>query len=76
MDGPLAYSTLRPMDWIGNAYRGVALPYNYWPERRWRETFAVVGLKVLQWCRSVGLYPFPMSLIFDRSLHFIATLGP
>jgi hypothetical protein len=76
MDRPLAYSTLRLMDWIGNAYRGVALPSNYWPERSWRETFAVVGLNVLEWRRSVGLYPFPLSLIFDRSLHFIATLGP
>ena len=76
MDGPLAYSTLRLMDWVGNAHHGVALPYNYWPERRWREAFAAVSLKPKEWRRSVGLYPFPASLIFDRGLHFVTTLEP
>ena len=56
MDGPLAYSTLRVMDWLGNAHHGVALPYNYWPEARWRECFARLGLSVAAWqnTRAIG----------------------
>lgn len=74
MDGPLAYSTLRFMDWVGNAHHGVALPYNYWPEARWRASFAMLGLPVAAWHARLGLYPFPASLGFERNLHFIADL--
>lgn len=76
MDGPLAYATLRFMDWIGNAHHGVALPYNYWPERRWREAFASLKLSVASWEPRIGLYPFPLNLAFERRLHFIAALAP
>jgi SAM-dependent methyltransferase len=76
MDGLLAYQALRFMDWVGNAHHGVALPYNYWPERRWHEAFAEVGLQLTHWDARIPLYPFPASLIFGRGLHFIAALVP
>jgi ubiquinone/menaquinone biosynthesis C-methylase UbiE len=76
MDGLLAYETLRFMDWIGNSHHGVALPYNYWPERRWNKAFAEVGLRLTHWEGRIPLYPFPASLIFGRGLHFIAALVP
>jgi SAM-dependent methyltransferase len=76
MDGLLAYQALRFMDWVGNAHHGVALPYNYWPERRWHEAFSEVGLKLTRWETRIPLYPFPASLIFGRGLHFIALLVP
>ncbi len=75
MDGVLAETTLRFMDWIGNARHGVALPYNYWPEWKWRRTFDSMGLSVSAWSSAIGLYPWPISLVFDRSLHFIACLS-
>jgi SAM-dependent methyltransferase len=75
MDGILAYQTLRFMDWVGNASHGIALPYNYWPESRWRLTFDAIGLRIAQWQPQLGLYPFPASLIFERGLHFVAALG-
>lgn len=75
MNGILAYQTLRFMDWVGNASHGVALPYNYWPEAKWRLTFDAVGLRIAQWHSRLGLYPFPGSLFFDRGLHFVAALG-
>jgi hypothetical protein len=59
----------------GNASHGVALPYNYWPESRWRLTFDAIGLRIAQWQSQLGLYPFPASLIFERGLHFVAALG-
>lgn len=65
---------LRFMDWIGNAPHDVVLTYNYWPERRWRETFAQLNLTVAEYRSDLGLYPIPASWIFERSLHFIARL--
>jgi SAM-dependent methyltransferase len=73
-DGVLADATLRFMDRIGNQRHNVALPYNYWPERKWRDTFAALGLKVRRWQSRLGLYPLPADWVFGRSLHFIATL--
>ena len=75
MDGTLAYQTLRFMDWIGNASHNVALPYNYWSESRWHSVLNEIGLRIEQWQRRLSLYPFPMSLLFDRGLHFVAVLG-
>lgn len=76
LDGLLADLRLRLMDWVGNAHHGVALPYNYWPERQWRTTFNRLDLTVEHWNARLGLYPWPASLLFDQSLHFIASLRP
>lgn len=76
LDGALAGPTLRFMDRVGNAKHGVVLPYNYWPERRWRAAFDEIGLAVERWIERPGLYPWPASLVFERSLHFIARLTP
>jgi len=75
-DGVLAGATLRFMDWVGNAPHGIPLPYNYWPERRWREVFQRIGLNPTIWMSRLGIYPAPASWLFDRSLHFIARLDP
>jgi SAM-dependent methyltransferase len=76
LDGVLAGSTLALMDWIGNAGHGVALPNNYWPERRWRETFDALGLRIRDWQTELGLYPGLSDRVFGRSLHFVARLEP
>lgn len=73
-DGPLAGSTLRFMDWVGNAHHGVVLPYSYWPAARWRAAFAELGLAPKSWVTKLGLYPFPASLVFERNLHFVTRL--
>ena len=75
MGGILDYHTLRFMDWVSNAPHGVVLPYNYWPEHKWRSTFDAEGLRIVKWQTQLGLYPFPASLIFGRGLHFIAALS-
>ena len=75
-DGLLAGPTLRFMDWVGNAPHGIPLPYNYWPERRWREAFAELGFTPEIWLNKLGLYAAPANWLFDRSLHFIARLKP
>ncbi|MGH7718640.1 MAG: methyltransferase domain-containing protein [Gemmatimonadaceae bacterium] len=71
---PFAEPTLRFMDRVGNARHGVALPYSYWPRRRWNEVFASLGLRVEHWEQGLGLYPPPASWLFGGSLQFLATL--
>ena len=73
-DGLLAQQTLRLMDWVGNASHGVSLPYNYWSEQHWREVLHRLGMKEEDWTNELGLYPFPLSLFFDRGLHFVSLL--
>lgn len=71
-NGLFADSTLRFMDWIGNARHGVVLPYNFWPRKRWLEFFGEQNLEVRHWNKDLSIYPRPASWLFDRSLHFIA----
>lgn len=75
-NGLLAGSTLRLMDWVGNAHHGVALPYNYRTRAEWMDTLERVGLRIEFWDGRPRLYPRPGSWIFGRSLHFIARLAP
>jgi hypothetical protein len=74
LEGVFADRTLRFMDDVGNARHGVALPHAYWSKGRWLGAVDQLGLRVAVWRSSLGLYPFPASLIFDRSLQFIARL--
>ncbi len=74
LKGALAYSTLRLMDWVGNARHKIALPYNYWTSTQWHRAFDKLGLVVSSWESDLKLYPFPADLIFGRSLHFVAVL--
>jgi SAM-dependent methyltransferase len=67
---------LRAMDWVGNSRHGVRLPFNYWSEPEWRSTWDAVGVRPTSILRHLGLYPFPLSLIFERDLHFVARLEP
>jgi hypothetical protein len=54
----------------------VALPYNYWPEERWKQAFEQLGLRIDHWQSRLGLYPAPASWLFERKLHFVAKLVP
>jgi SAM-dependent methyltransferase len=75
LNGFMAGLTLRFLDWVGNARHAVALPYNYWPQQRWREAFATLGLTIGVWKKELRLYPSPANWVFGRSLHFIARLN-
>jgi SAM-dependent methyltransferase len=74
-EGFLAGPTLYFMDWVGNERHGVGIPANYWPEKRWRDTFASLDLTLKYWTADVPLYPFWASWLFGRSLHFIASVS-
>jgi len=75
VDGLFARQTLCFMDRTGNARYGISLPYNYWSKEKWLDAFDSLGLKVETWTTKLGLYPRPVSWIFDRSLHFVTRLA-
>jgi hypothetical protein len=50
------------------------LPYNYWAETKWKLAFDKIGLQIEEWRPKIGLYPFPASMVFERGLHFVASL--
>ena len=75
-DGMLAGPTLRFMDWVGNRHHGVVLPYNYWTQTQWERAMSDLGLAAAAWNANVGLYPWPATHLFDRTLHFVAKLTP
>jgi hypothetical protein len=67
---------LRAMDWVGNSRHGVRLPFSYWSEAEWRRAWDRCGIRPVSILRHLHLYPFPLSLIFETDLHFIAVLAP
>jgi len=67
---------LRAMDWVGNSRHGVRLPFSYWSEAEWRRAWDRCGVRPVSLLRDLHLYPLPLSLIFERDLHFIAVLEP
>lgn len=74
-EGMFANSTLRLMDWIGNYGHGVTLPYNYLARAEWHEMFARTNLNIERWRETLGIYPWPISMVADRRLHFIGRLA-
>jgi SAM-dependent methyltransferase len=74
-EGLLAAQTLRFMDRVGNCRHGVSLPFNYWRRSQWMEAFAALPIHVEHFTHRLRLYWWPASLLFDRSLHFIAQLA-
>lgn len=75
LEGMLAGPTLRFMDWVGNRGHDVVLPYNYLSAKQWQEAFDAADLNEMSMRRELGIYAMPFSLLFDRSLHFVAYLA-
>lgn len=73
-EGFLAAPTLRLMDRVGNARFGVSLPYVFWTQQHWIDTWDRLGLTREYYCTALSLYPWPLSMVFDRGLHFLARL--
>lgn len=70
----LDHIILSAMDWVGNASHGVVLPYNYQTWQQWQDMFAALDIQTVHWQDHLNLYPFPLSAVFDRKLHFVALL--
>jgi ubiquinone/menaquinone biosynthesis C-methylase UbiE len=70
----MSETILKLMDWVGNRHHNVVLPYNYLSQQEWEITFSSLNLKTNNRNTQLGLYPFPVNLIFEKNLHFIAEL--
>jgi SAM-dependent methyltransferase len=53
---------------------GVPLPNNYQSRLAWDDHFSAAHLNPKTWQDRVPIYPFPLSGIFGRTLHFVALL--
>lgn len=76
LEGWLAQPTLQFMDWVGNAPHGVTLRGVYWTRNQWQEAARTNDLQISRWETRLRLYPWPLNLLFERSLHFAARLSP
>ena len=65
---------LRWMDDVGNTQHGVPVTYRYESRSQWAEDFASLDLVPSAWIDRLGLYPAPVSLLFERRMHFVARL--
>jgi SAM-dependent methyltransferase len=74
--GVAARQTLAFMDRIGNARHGVEIPGNYLRPEEWEGLYLDAGLERVLELQKLDIYPLPLSLIFERGLHFIALLEP
>lgn len=72
--GLFAETTLRFMDFVGNARYDVPLEYNYWTKQKWLAVFDSLDLAVGKLIADLGIYPLPADWIFGRSLQFIVQL--
>jgi SAM-dependent methyltransferase len=72
LEGWLAGTRLRLMDYVGNAHHGVSLPYNYWRQHEWQSAERDLALTRSAESRAMRLYPWPADRIFDAGLHFLA----
>ncbi len=71
-----ASATLHLMERLANAKYGIAMPERFWSPSEWESAFRDAALEVVAWRPKLGLYPFPASLAFERSFHFLASLRP
>ena len=74
LEGLFSQSRLKFMDWVGNRRFGVNLTYNYHTKQQWFKAFDDSGLAVETWKTKLGLYPWPVSMVFGASLHCITRL--
>jgi len=71
----LSHMILKLMDWIGNKFYGVNLPYNYYSKAKWNEVFLRLNLKKDKEINSLNLHSPIFDFLFERNLQFIAKLS-
>ncbi len=65
---------LRFMDWVGNRAHDVEMPFNYLSRQEWRQLADSAGVESSMLVEKPKLYREPISIIFDRNLHFVSKL--
>jgi SAM-dependent methyltransferase len=75
-NGLLARETLHLMERLANTPHGISIPETFWSEMEWQRAFQELNLNADARRTRLGLYPFPASLVFERSFHFLVRLQP
>lgn len=70
-----SFTVLKFMDWVGNKFHGVVLPYNYLSSTLWGEVYNGLGLRKEKEINRMDLYPFPFNFVFEKGLQFIVKLS-
>ncbi|NQT49989.1 methyltransferase domain-containing protein [Candidatus Kuenenbacteria bacterium] len=65
---------LRVMDWIGNYFQNVPLPYNYLSNSEWEQLFKNKNLNKQQMIKQLKIYPRICDFLFNKNIHFVARL--
>ena len=73
--GWLDRQALRLLDWAAGVPQEPDAVGHYWTAGEWTLALQRVGIAIESWNTSLGLYPWPASALFDRSLHFVARMG-
>jgi SAM-dependent methyltransferase len=63
------------IDWARSAPLGMVRPGSYWSAQEWTLALQRIGAAIETWETDLGLYPWPLSVLLDRSLHFVARVG-
>jgi SAM-dependent methyltransferase len=74
--GILATETLHLMEVLANTSHGISIPETFWSDDEWRAAFDELHLNAEEVRTRLGLYPFPATVLFERSFHFVARLVP
>lgn len=73
-DGWWDRQILTALDWIGNVGTGVPMPFNFLSSWQWQALFDRVGLTVETEHHGLRYWPWPVSQLIDRELHFAVKL--
>ena len=65
---------LEIMDYVGNRGHEVACDCLYHSQESWKTLISQIDGKILESETGVGLYPFPVSLLFPKKLHVVLTI--
>ena len=72
--GSISRRLLSFMDGVSNSRYGVAIPCNYLQLAQWTEMYKHFDLQPFEIRQRLRMYPWPLTLIFDAKLQFIADL--
>jgi len=68
--------TLRLIDWVERLPAALGPSGHYWSAGEWTLALQRVGAQIESWETDLAIYPWPASVLFGRSMHFVARLRP
>lgn len=70
----IEHFTLATIDWTGNFFRQVSLPYNYWSREAWQQAFSALPVVPQPLSEAIPEYHWWLPWLRGRSLQLVARL--